>query len=293
MVFNRPESTELVFATIKKARPTQLFFIADGPRPDRIGEAEQCDLVKSILEGVDWPCDVQKNYSEVNMGCKRRISSGLDWVFDKVEEAIILEDDCLPDESFFPFCEELLNRFRRDERVGHISGVNFQFGSRRSDESYYFSRYPHVWGWATWRRAWQNYDVEIRDWPLVKAEGKLGDIFGDKRLARRWERIFDDMYEGIIDTWDYQWVFSNMVNSRLSITPHYNLVSNIGFGDQATHTHTKDCTAEVPVLRMKFPLHHPPIIIRDSISDLHSEMLNRKSFFEKIIHSIKKRLFWQ
>lgn len=273
LVFNRPDTTKLVFETIRKARPAKLFLVADGPRPDRSGEAEQCALVRSILEGVDWPCNVQKNYSDVNMGCKRRISSGLDWVFSNVEEAIILEDDCLPDTSFFLFCEDLLDRYRQDERIGHISGVNFQFGARRPQESYYFSRYPHVWGWATWRRAWQDYDVEVKDWPEVRNENKFNHLFADKRLARRWGSIFTEVHEGMIDTWDYQWVFSNMVNNRLSITPHYNLVSNIGFGDQATNTRKKGITAEIPTSQMEFPLQPPRTFLRDSVSDYNTETL--------------------
>jgi hypothetical protein len=273
VVFNRPDTTKLVFEAIRKVRPTHLFFIADGPRPDREGETERCALVRSILEGVDWPCKVQKNYSDINMGCKRRVSSGLDWVFGEVEEAIILEDDCLPDASFFPFCEELLNRYRHDERVGHISGINFQFGYRRSQESYYFSRYAHVWGWATWRRAWQDYDVDIKDWPLVKTEGKLNDIFGNERMAKYWEIIFNQVHDGLIDSWAYSWTFCNLLNSRLSVTPHINLVSNIGFGGQATHTTQKNCMAEIPTSQMQFPLQHPRTIFRDSISDFNTDLL--------------------
>lgn len=149
IIFNRPDTTEKVFAEIAKAKPPKLLVIGDGPRVSRQGEAEKVAAARSIIQCVDWDCEVQTNFSDVNLGCKRRVSSGIDWVFEQVEEAIILEDDCLPDPTFFRFCEELLARYRHDQRIGMISGDNFQFGSRRNDDSYYFSKYVHIWGWAT------------------------------------------------------------------------------------------------------------------------------------------------
>src|SRR5665648_587346 len=157
IIFNRPETTRRVFAEIAKARPTKLLVIADGPRATHPDDAEKCAVVRAIIDGVDWDCEVLKNYSDVNLGCKRRVSSGLDWVFDTVEEAIILEDDCLPHPTFFRFCEEMLAKYRDDKRIAMISGDNFQFGKKRTEYSYYFSRYTHIWGWASWRRAWDNY----------------------------------------------------------------------------------------------------------------------------------------
>ena len=287
LVFNRPETTAKVFAAIRHVQPETLLVVADGPRPDRVNEATLCDKVRNITEQVDWPCRVLRNYSEINMGCKKRISSGIDWVFDSVEEAIILEDDCLPDDSFFPFCEELLAKFRFDERVGHISGVNFQFGSQQTNESYYFSRYPHVWGWASWRRAWQNYDVDMKLWPSIKTQKLLSNILVEKRLTRRWGNIFESVHSGEVDTWDYQWVFTNLINNRLSITPSVNLVSNIGFGATATHTQTINQTAEIPTSHMTFPLRHLITIIRDSICDHNVDLLN---FPPTMLAKIKSRL---
>jgi hypothetical protein len=168
LVFNCPDTTIRVFEEIRCARPPKLLVVADGPRADRPGEADKCQAVRAVIETVDWPCEVLKNYSDVNLGCKIRVSSGLDWVFEQVEEAIILEGDCLPHPTFFRFCEELLETYRDDERIGMISGDNFQFGRKRGDASYYFSRYNHIWGWASWRRAWQHYDRNMAIWPKFR-----------------------------------------------------------------------------------------------------------------------------
>src|SRR5512139_3287315 len=164
IIFNRPDTAERVFAEIAKARPPKLLVVADGPRANRSGEAEKCAATRAIIDRVDWDCEVLTNFSDTNLGCKNRVSSGIDWVFEQVPEAIILEDDCLPHPTFFRFCEELLERYRDDERIGMISGDNFQLGQKRTDASYYFSRYNHIWGWASWRRAWRHYDREASAW---------------------------------------------------------------------------------------------------------------------------------
>ncbi len=151
IIFNRPDTTERVFAEIAKARPPKLFIIADGPREDRPGEAERCASARAIVDRVDWNCEVQKNYSDVNLGCGARPATGISWVFDQVEEAIILEDDCIAHPTFFRFCDELLEKYRDDERIMHIAGNNFQFGNQRTSFSYFFSHHNICWGWASWR----------------------------------------------------------------------------------------------------------------------------------------------
>jgi len=267
-IFNRPDTTERVFAEIAKAKPPKLLVVADGPRPDRQGEDAKCAAARAIIEGVDWDCEVLKNYAEENLGAGRRISSGLDWVFSMVNEAIILEDDCLPHPTFFRFCEELLERFRLDNRVMTVNGSNFQFGGRRREYSYYFSRYPNSWGWATWKRAWRLYDFEIKLWPELQQGGWLKDILGERRAVNYWENIFNLMFKGQIDTWDYQWIFCCWINNGLSITPNVNLVSNIGCKDDATHTtNINSIHANLNVTEMDFPLHHPPILVRDDLAD--------------------------
>ncbi|MGL4501639.1 MAG: glycosyltransferase family 2 protein, partial [Planktothrix sp.] len=237
LVFNRPETTQRVFEQIRKAQPLKLLVVADGPRSDRPGESEKCAAVRAIIDRVDWDCEVLKNYSETNLGCKRRISSGIDWVFQMVEEAILIEDDCLPQPSFFPYCEELLERYRDDTRVMHIAGTNLGISGKNTKESYYFSRRTHIWGWATWRRAWQQYDVNMSLWPELKKQNRLIEMVGNQPEAQKKTEIFDKVYGGEIDTWDYQWHFTCLVNGNSSIMPNTNMVENIGFQkDASTHT---------------------------------------------------------
>jgi hypothetical protein len=267
-IFNRPDTTARVFAEIAQARPPRLLVVADGARADRPGERDLCRAARAVVERIDWPCEVLTNFAETNMGCKARISSGLGWVFSEVEEAIILEDDCLPHPSFFPFCDELLERYRTDERVMAMSGDNFQRGRKRTPSSYYFSRYVHVWGWATWRRAWRHFDAEIKDWATLRETSWLRDTMGDEIAARYWRAIFDQVAAGCVSTWDYQWLFACWAQNGLSITPEVNLISNIGFGANSTHTaSTNDDAANLPTGEMQFPLRHPPLVVRHREAD--------------------------
>jgi hypothetical protein len=215
-----------------------------------------------------------KNYADTNLGCKTRMSSGLDWVFDTVAEAIILEHDTLPTPTFFRFCEELLEKYRDDERIMMISGCNFQFGNQRTEDSYYFSRYVHCWGWAGWRRAWQSYDVNMALWPKIREGGWLNDILDTNTGTEYWNRFFDATYHGYIDTWDYQWVFACWAQNGLSIMPNVNLVANIGFGSEATHTGNKASkVANLPMTAIDFPLEHPAFIVRDALADKFTQEL--------------------
>ncbi len=266
-LFNRPNTTKRVFDVIRQVKPSKLLLVADGPRADRPGEAEQCAAARAAVEQVDWECDVLKHYADTNLGCMRRVASGLDWVFTTVDEAIILEDDCLPHPTFFRFCEELLEYYRDDERVMHISGDNFLFGRRRTLYSYYFSGHVHVWGWASWRRAWRHYDVTMRRWAELSTGGWLWDLLGDPFQAAHWTRMFDRAARQAIDTWDYQWVFACWMQNGLSILPQVNLVCNIGFNRQGTRTRVRHPWADLPTQAMEFPLRHPPFLIRDRRAD--------------------------
>ena len=268
ILFNRPEVTARVFAAIRAAAPRRLLLIADGPRADRPGEAELCRATRAAVEAVDWPCTVERNFSDVNLGCGRRVSSGLDWVFEQVPEAIVLEDDCLPAPSFFPYCEELLARYRQDERVALVTGTSFRTVPMRPVDSYHFSRYPTVWGWASWRRAWRRYDFRLKFWPALKAGHWLGDLLDDPAAVRFWSRLFDRVAAGEIDTWDYQLVCSLWAQGGLTIMPRNNLVRNIGFGPDATHTtNVDDVMAHRTAEAMEFPLHHPAFVLRDAAVD--------------------------
>ena len=228
LVFNRPDTTEQVFAAIRQAQPETLLLVADGPRVDRPGEAELCAKVRGIIEQIDWPCRVLKNFSEVNMGCKGRVSSGLDWVFSEVEEAIILEDDCLPHPDFFPFCQEMLARYSDDERIMMIGGINYLLDKLDIKDSYFFSRYFAIWGWATWRRAWEKYDINMQEWKRFKKEKLLKSYYSQGFMQRHLEYSFDLAYSKRINTWDIQWFYTCLFNNGLSIVPKVNLISNIG-----------------------------------------------------------------
>ena len=282
MVFNRPSPTEKVFESIRAARPLTLLVVADGPRKDRPQEAELCRLTRKIIKKVDWPCDVRTNYSETNLGCRERISSGLKWVFEEVEEAIILEDDCLPHPSFFPYCEELLKKYRNDTRVGMISGDNFlPRGYVRDSSSFYFTKYTHIWGWASWRRAFERYDLAMREWPQLKASGWLEDFFhNEPTQVAHWRSIFDKVWSKEIDTWDYQLTYSFWAAGLTSICPAQNLVSNIGFGADATHTHEVNRFANLQTVPMKFPLQFPRSFSIDLLADEYSaEQIYHVPFF--------------
>lgn len=273
-VFNRPDTTTRVFAQIRQARPVRLFIIADGPRHDHPPDAEGCAATRAIVQQVDWDCDCTFNYAVGNMGCKTRMATGLDWVFANVEEAIILEHDTLPHPDFFRFCQELLALYRHDERIMNIGGCNFQFGQNATGYSYYFSRYVHCWGWASWRRAWRHYDRSISLWPEVRRSGFLASILGHDLGAAYWQRILDLTHQGYIDTWDYQWVFSCWSRNALSILPHGNLVTNIGFGAQGTHTtNASSRVANIPVTAMTFPLQGPPYVLRHVAADECTQQL--------------------
>ena len=266
-IFNRPETTQQVFAEIRRARPQRLLVVADGPRPNQAEDVEKCALARAVVSHVDWPCDMLTHYSDINLGCQQRLASGLDWVFSQVEAAIILEDDCLPHPAFFGFCDELLDHYYEDERIMHIGGANFQHGRRRNRYSYYFSRYMHVWGWASWRRAWHYYDVTMPLWRELRNGEWLWDLLGDPILVAHWKRNFDRIARQELDTWDYQWVFACWAQGGLSIIPRVNLVRNIGFDGSGTHTRIRNPWADLQTFSMEFPLKHPPFVLRDRRAD--------------------------
>ncbi|MCC5665177.1 glycosyltransferase family 2 protein [Nostoc sp. CHAB 5784] len=294
IIFKRPQITEKVFEAIRQAKPTKLFVIADGPRTDRENEAEKCEATRAIIERVDWECEVIKNYSDINLGCAKRVSSGLDWVFNNVEETIILEDDCIPHPTFFRFSEELLEKYRNDTRVATISAQNLQFGRKRTNYSYYFSRYNHCWGWASWRRAWQHYDLTIKLWKEVQAENLLHDILVDPKAVSYWQRIFQSVYNnptGI--TWDYQWTFACWMQGSLSIIPNVNLISNVGVGADATHftSNQEFSFINMSMQAMEFPLKDPPFIVRNLEADNFTQKTVYKATVLDIFkEEVKKRL---
>lgn len=294
IIFNRPETTRRVFEAIRKAQPEKLFVIADGPRNNVPGESVLCERTRKIIEGVDWKCKVIKDYSPVNLGCKKRLSSGISAVFEQTPEAVFLEDDCLPSDSFFRYCEELLDRYRDNEKIMHIGGINFQFGRNDLDTSYYFSRFVHVWGWASWRRAWKYYDPEMKKWPELKAGNLLESVFEKQKDIKYWSEKFQSTFDGNLDTWDYQWALTCMAREGLSILPAVNLVSNIGFNTGGVHTHEKKSEwAEIPLREMNFPLKHPEKIKRNVSADKTTQDTHfNPGFIYRLKRKLKQTLSW-
>lgn len=288
IVFNRPQRAERVLECIRQAKPSKLFVIADGARLNRPGEAQQCEATRAIFDRVDWDCTVLKNFSDINLGCKRRIASGLDWVFEQVEDAIILEDDCLPDPNFFSFCDTLLEHYRNDTRIMMVSGNNFQFDRPQSPYDYYFSRYALIWGWATWRRAWQKFDVQMKHWRPLRDRGWLKELFDDAEAVRYWTELFDRVEQCEFDCWAPAWMYSCWIENGLSIAPARNLVSNIGFEQTATNTTDANSPfANTPTQSIHLPLKHPPLMIRDAEADRFSQ---KTQFHQGLIQRYKNRL---
>ncbi|QJD95855.1 nucleotide-diphospho-sugar transferase [Mucilaginibacter robiniae] len=235
IVFKRPDTTARVFNQIRAAQPKRLYVAADGPRYNKPDEAQLCKQVRLICEQIDWECEVKKFYHNENYGCKEAVSSAITWFFEHEEEGIILEDDCLPAESFFKYCDTLLEKYRYDTRIRHIGGANLQQGKIWGDGSYYYSNLTHVWGWAGWRRVWEQYDKELKLYEASEVRTQLAKIFTDHLILDSWEIIFNDVKAGKVNTWDYQLTFLNFFNNGLSVIPNSNLISNIGFGSGSTH----------------------------------------------------------
>lgn len=291
LIFNRPDHTQKVFWQLRAAKPKRLFIAADGPRPGVSSDKEACRLSRSfVLENIDWDCDVKTLLRDSNMGCGASIAQAISWFFEHVEEGIILEDDCLPDPFFFEFCTALLARYRNDGRIMHISGNNFQYGVKRGAASYYFSAYSHIWGWATWRRSWSRfvYDISGLDHSKLLAGFKLYGF--NKREREFWLAIFMKMSETKPnDIWDYQWAHTIWRNSGLCILPNENLVVNIGFGSDATHTKMPPHQYEQMKLGKMDRLIHPNRICVDTEAD-HYSFRNHLHVRESAYRRLKNKL---
>jgi hypothetical protein len=261
LVFNRSERTRQVFQAIRAARPARLFVAADGARPDRPAEAERCAEVRAIATAVDWPCEVQTLFRDRNLGCGRAVSEAISWFFAQVPEGIVLEDDCQPDPSFFGFCTVLLERYRDDRRVFKVAGTN-PLGQwpGLAGSSYLFSSYGYSWGWASWRDRWASFDLKLAEWPRFErsSHGRHYPFSRQRNLG------FRATHAGLIDTWDYQWHFAISCNHALVVVPTRNLVRNIGFEPEATHTRNAlSLYARNPLGRLEPPFLAPPFMLPD------------------------------
>jgi len=268
LIFNRPEITRRLVEEVIRAQPPKVLVFGDGPRADHPKDAELIAAAKRVIGQAPWECEVLTNYSDVNLGTKLRPATGLNWVFKMVEKAIFFEDDCLPHPSFFRFCNELLEKYEHDERVMMISGNNFMRGRKLTADSYLFSHYAGIWGWATWRRAWRHYDVELRQWPALRETPFLHDVLSNEDEVAFWRQCFDRIVSGETQTWDHQWQFACWAQHALSIMPAVNLCTNVGFGPAAQHYKEFDPRlAAVSVEEMQFPLRHPPVMVRSREAD--------------------------
>ncbi len=269
LVFNRPETTDRVFQRIKEIRPAKLFVGADGPRADKEGEQQRCEAVrKLILDGVDWPCEVKTLFRDHNLSCGPAVSQAITWFFANIEEGIILEDDTLPDPSFFIFCKTLLEKYRNDDKIKMISGNNFQNGKWRGDGSYYFSAYSHIWGWASWKKTWNEYDFTLGKITSNTFDKHLSEYFEEKPVLDYWRKVFHQMKSAQINTWDYQLLFSIWRTNGISILPNQNLVSNIGFGTASTHTANEDDKTSKMAVSSLTNIIHPKKIQIDKEADI-------------------------
>lgn len=266
IIYNRRQTTEKVFSMIKKMQPRDLYIVADGPKD--LSDAVKCNLARKVTNDIRWKCNVHRLYSQNNLGCKDGVVKGINWFFDNVDEGIILEDDCLPSKSFFYFCEQMLNEYRNDVNIMHIGGDNFQNELNKTDNGYYFSKYSQNWGWATWRRAWKRFDSEITDWPKIRKDGKLNYVFDSIFEKWYWYCILDLVYLGCYaDVWDYQWQYACWKNNSLSILPSVNLIKNIGFGINATHTKRNTLNLQRLAREISFPIQHVKHKMRDRQKD--------------------------
>ncbi len=271
IAWRRPHTLRQVIDAIRPLAPRRLFVACDGPNPERPGEAEKVAATRAVIDReIDWPCQIERLYSDVNQGCCIGPVRAISWFFEKVEEGIILEDDCVPHPDFLSHCSDLLERYRQDTRVWCISGNNHQNGQWRGDGSYYFSRYTHCWGWATWRRCWQHYDADLNHWPALRDSGMLELIFENQQERDYWSDIWERTHSRSVPItwWDYQWFFTCLINSGLSCLPNGNLVSNVGFGEDATHT----IDGEVLTVADQGlgELTHPRFVLRDVAADRYS-----------------------
>lgn len=238
LIYNRPKYTEKVFSVIREIKPKKLFIHADGPKSEKPEDVVLCNQARDIVNNIDWDCEIKKLFRDTNLGCKLGMSRGINWFFDNVGEGIIIEDDCLPNKSFFKFCEDLLEKYRHEEKVMMISGSNPAI-SVDIKTDYFFSQFYHIWGWATWKRAWNKFDINISNWPKFRDSDFLEKKFPHSEENKIFVRqMFDQIYGNKSSVWGVQWTYTCLVNNSFAILPKHNMVSNIGF--TGTHQMNKD-----------------------------------------------------
>lgn len=290
IVFNRIATTEVVFEQIRKYKPEALYIAADGPRANKDGEKEKCQEVRELFSSIDWPCKVEYLFRDENFGCRRGVTNAIDWFFNYETEGIILEDDIVPNESFFNFIEENLSRYRNDVNVASISGCSLISSKYDKIESYFFSHYPNIWGWATWKRAWEKYDGEMVGWKSWSRENLKNHSDNTSFFTSYWNEEMEHVLDGA-DSWDHQFIFASWKNNWLHVIPSENLIENIGFGNFATHTTggAPQSLLESPQKELKFPMVHPSKIARNvELDKLINKHIYRIGLFTVLKLKIKR-----
>lgn len=292
-IFNRPDTTQRVFEKIREGKPGKLYVAADGPRADRENEAALCEATRKVIQ-VDWECEVHYLYRTENLGCKMGMSGAIKWFFENEPEGIVLEDDCLPGDSFFRFCDVLLEKYRYDTRIAHIAGTHMAKGKTFGDATYYFSKYTFIWGWASWRRVWENYDEKLELMDGFLEQGLFKYIYDKKKVTDRLASNLNMVRTNAIDTWDYQYLFMNFWNNSLSACPNVNLISNIGFDARATHTEDKNNKFAAMPLETISEITHPKYFVPVLDADYYVLKLEEEDpltyFKSRVKRAIKKGL---
>jgi len=283
LIFNRPELLKQVFKEIRKIKPLKLYVAADGPRENYPADQEKCRSARKIIENIDWPCQVFKLYRDRNLNCKLAITPAIDWFFKQEKEGIILEDDCVPNKSFFKFCADLLEKYRDNEKIMHIAGTNLQANYWRGDGTYFFSQIPVIVGWATWQRAWKFYDINMKNWPLFLKQNKIASISDNKKIRRFALKKLNHAYKNDLDEWDYQWILTIWLQNGLAIIPNINLITNIGYNLEATHTKHLDQQANLANNIEIKEIIHPSFILPDKEADI---------FTYKTHYLLSSRIIW-
>jgi hypothetical protein len=278
MLFNRPDITRELFKKIREVRPTKLFVAANGPRRDVSTDIELCKTVRKIFDEIDWECELHTNFPETNVNMHIRWCSTLDWFFESVDSGIILEDDCIPDLSFFSYCTELLERYKDNPEIMHINGSNFQFGRKRGNASYYFSKYAHVWGWATWKRAWKKYDDKLSTLPMFEKKHLIDTAVTSGKEKKYWLKYFGSIYSGKRNSCDIKWLYATWLYDGLSITPNVNMISNIGYGLAAGHTFLKNKSMGQQTFDLGKIVHPTPL---EFVRNLDADSFTFKSYFHR------------
>jgi hypothetical protein len=290
VVFNRPDHVGKLIERLNPERDRELFIISDGARADTPGEAEKVDACRNMFK--EWPGKIHRNFADRNMGCKCRVSSGLTWVFEHTDRAIILEDDCLPHPDFFQFADELLVRYENDTSVMSICGTNVFSDRDYFNWSYCFSKYQNCWGWATWKRSWDLFDHNLGGLQIAKESGLLREYLGSRRAAMYWHYMLGKVRDGHINSWAYIWTFTGFLNHGLHIIPKYNLIENAGFGKDSTHTTQIPAYFSTKMKSMDFPLSHPPAVFPHPQYDQSVEdTVFSKSIYQRILWLLRKMLF--